>query len=48
MGSLHDLLHSLEVVGLYLQVGDLAVALGGGHGSMSQQILDGRQIGSCV
>ena len=48
MGSLHDLLHRLEVVRLHLQVGDLAVTLGGGHRFVSEQILDGSQVGSCV
>lgn len=48
MGSLHNLLHRLEVVRLHLHVGDLTVALGGGHRFVSQQILDGRQIGSSV
>ena len=47
-GSLHDLLHGLEVVGLHFQVGHLAVALCRGHRRVPQEVLDRAEVCACI
>ena len=46
--SLHDLLHCLEVIGLYLQVGDRAVTLRRGDRRVSQEVLDRAKVSPCI